>query len=191
MAREILKKFLGCLELAAYLVVIISVFQPYVSVDLGESKIFSYYTQSANYIGTFGTNGVIVLIFSIISALFVAINTFARNVVENLKNDNKNSAKTIDVLAELIPFIFTFVSFILIIINAKDTAAEVKEVNYFFNIAGLGIGYYLLLVGIIIAFVVRILYIIFGKNYLRFSNKPVAEPVAEQTADVNVQVIKY
>jgi len=190
MANEMLRKFAGIIELLAYLLVIISVFLPYVSVDLGNNRYFGSLSESANYINTYATSGVCVLIFCIISTIFVAVNTFTRNVIENLKNDNKNSAKTIDVMAELIPFIFTFISFILIIVNANEASTDVEKANLFLNIVNLGIGFYLLLIGIIVALAVRILYIIFGKGYIKFSNEPKVEEV-EQTADVNVQIVKY
>jgi len=205
--KQILKKYGGYIELGAYLIAFISTLLPFwVLADEDDiekeiEKSFSKYMkrrtmfgvrvekESGSYLGEPFSSGVAVLIFVIISAIIVAVNTFARNVIENLKNNNKNMEKAIDAAVELVPLLFTFISFILACCSAGS-----KEV---FGSIGInrGVGVYLLIIALIIALAVRIAYVLMVKEYIElfkkpeFENKEVKAEQAEQTnEEVKVEV---
>jgi len=158
--KPILKKFGGFIELGAYLLAFISVFLPFFTVkqDIGKDmeELLSRYSKnvetskSFSYIKTYTSAGWL-LAFVIISALIVAVNTFARKVVENFENDNKSNAKIIDVIIEAVPLLLIFVSLILLIISAADVSSGDEVISLMYkNVKVMyGIGFYLLLLAII------------------------------------------
>lgn len=117
----------------------------------------------------------LLLVFVIISAIIVAVNTFARKAIENFENNNKSNAKIIDVIIEAVPLLLTFVSLILFIIAAADVSSGKDVVGQAFRNVKVvyAVGFYFLLLAIIVAFVVRIAYILVVKEYINLSNKPV------------------
>jgi len=195
--KQLLKKYGAYVELGAYLIAFISTFLPF-WVLADEEDIYTKFNkrktlfgfkvqkESGSYLGEPFSSGVAVLIFVIISAIVVVVNTFARNVIENLKNNNKNIEKAIDISVELIPLLFTFISFILACCSAGS-----KEV-YGNILINRGVGVYLLIIALIVALAVRIAYILLVKEYIVLSNKPVVENKevnAEQTnGEVKVEV---
>jgi len=189
--KQILKKYSVYVELVAYFLAFISVFLPFKKVEKKISN-FNFYkrtdviglyreantqkfdpvSEKASYI-KFGS-GVCVLIFTILSAAVVAFNTFARNVVENIKNKNKKNAKIIDIIIEVIPLGFTYISLLLTLISTGD-----GDLGKFANANGssikLAIGFVFLFLAIIIAIVIRTAYLIIVKEYIILINKPIDE----------------
>jgi len=191
--QDIVKKNGNYIELGAYLLAFISVFLPFMTVDSdvfeedhysGDRqlvwKIYREAMHDPKYMDenhpmitrsyTTLKSGVCVLIFVLISALFVAVNTFAKTAVENFKNDNKTNAKTIETIIDLVPFIFTSFSFLLTIISALSVFDKFIKVN---------VGFFFLLISLIVALVVRAIYLVKIKEYLEYLKnlkKPVENP---------------
>ena len=189
--KQILKKYSAYIELAAYLLAFISVFLPFKKVEKKKSN-FNFYKRK-DVIGLYGEadtekfdpvsgnasyikfgSGVCVLIFTVLSAAIVAFNTFARNVVEKIKNNNKNNAKIIDIIIEVIPLGLTYISLLLTFISIGD-----GDLGKLANASGLSIklavGFVFLLLAILIAIVVRTAYLVIVKEYINLINKPVVE----------------
>jgi len=208
--KPVLIKYGAYIELAAYILAFVSIFLPFKNIqknksilnlfkrkdifdlmddvsDVGDELLKFNDSGNASYIKY--SSGICVLIFTIISAGVVALNTFARNIVENLKNNNKEKAKIIDIIVELIPLVFTFISFILTLISTGNGTfglyirSEKGKVT-------LKVGFYLLLIAIIVALAVRIIYIIVVKEIIKtinkkpeFENREVKAEQTEQTAN--------
>jgi len=206
--KPILVKYGAYIELAAYLIAFIAILIPFKKVGKEEKKSLKYYKRKDMY-GSYDdfidftneakkyndsgnasyvkfTSGVFVLIFTLLSAAVVALNTFAKSVVENLKNNNKDKAKIIDITVEVIPLALTLLSFLLTLISTGDG----KFGDYIKEEGGkitLQFGFYLLLLAILVALAVRIAYLIIVKEYNKLiSNKPIVqnrEVKTEQTAN--------
>jgi len=166
--RQILKKYGGYVELVAYLVAIISVFLPFIIMGISDSS----FNESVSFVGI-STSGIVVLILIVISAVVVAINTFAKKIIDNLKNNKKNNAKIIDIIVETIPFVFTLISIIIALITKNHFLNK-----YFIYRNVSGVGSYLLFFAMIIAVVVRAIYLIIVKKC--FDSKEVKTGQTEQ-----------
>jgi len=183
--RQIIIKYGTYIELVAYLLALISIFLPFKSVS--EVKETSYgkrddtvikeiykeinhelakYNKSGNASFINFTTGVIVLIFIIISAVIVAINSFAYNAIEKLKE--KVNFKFFGIIIELIPLTLTIFSVILTLIGTDNNDEIVK-----LNIARikLAYGFFLLLIALIVAIALRIVYILLIKEGVKLNNK--------------------
>lgn len=112
------------------------------------------------------------------SAAVVAVNTFAKNVVDNLKENSKDKAKIIDIAVDVIPLALTFLSFLLTLISTGNgiLGSYIKEEG---GKITLQVGFYFLLLDILVILAVRIAYLIMIKEYNKLisslSNKPIAQ----------------
>jgi len=171
--RQILIKYGTYIELVAYLLALISIFLPFKSVSVVKEKSFGKrndITVNENYIkldqelskydkagkASFinFTYGVFVLIFILISAVIVALNTFAYNCIEKLKE--KINFKFLGIIIELVPLTLTIFSFILTLIGTINNDI-ISELNI--GKIKLAIGFFLLSIALIIAITIRIIYI--------------------------------
>jgi len=206
--KPILVKYGAYIELAAYFISFIALLIPFKNIGKEKEKSLDLfkrkdadgewnnmmevinegrkYNDSGNASYIKFTSGVFVLIFTLLSAAVVALNTFAKSVVENLKNNNKDKAKIIDITVEVIPLALTLLSFLLTLISTGDG----KFGDYIKEEGGkitLQFGFYLLLLAILVALAVRIAYLIIVKEYNKLiSNKPIVqnrEVKTEQTAN--------
>jgi len=192
--KQVLKKYGAYIELAAYFIAFISVFLPFKkivkeerSMDLYKRKdmfgelsnianeALKYDEKSGNASYIKFTSGVFVLIFTLLSAAVVAVNNFAKNVIENIKNNNKDKANIIEIAFEVIPLAFTFLSFLLTLISTGNGTfgrymeEEGRKIK-------LQVGFYFLLLAILVVLAVRSAYLIMIKEYNKLlSNKPIAE----------------
>jgi len=113
-----------------------------------------------------------------VSAAVVAVNTFAKNVVDNLKENSKDKAKIIDIAVDVIPLALTFLSFLLTLISTGNgiLGSYIKEEG---GKITLQVGFYFLLLDILVILAVRIAYLIMIKEYNKLisslSNKPIAQ----------------
>jgi len=107
-------------------------------------------------------SGVAVLIFIIISTIFVATSKFAKKFVESLKKGG--NAKTVDTIIESIPFLLTLTSLILTIVSGTSVSCRIID---------LAIGFILLIIALSIALLNRLIYIIVDKNLLKSNNKEI------------------
>jgi len=163
--RQILKQYGSFIELGALLLAFISVLIPFISIShkviednfFNETDIYAVgemiqkdKVSNVNLSYVKFKSGKWVLFFVIVSALFVSLNTFAKNVVENLKNNNKNYAKTIDAVVELVPLIFIAISFLLTVISGFTLPSKYRSLT---------VGYYLLLLSLIVILAVRVYYL--------------------------------
>jgi len=193
--KQVLKKYGAYIELAAYFIAFISVFLPFKkivkeerSMDLYKRKdmfgelsnianeALKYDEKSGNASYIKFTSGVFVLIFTLLSAAVVAVNNFAKNVIENIKNNNKDKANIIEIAFEVIPLAFTFLSFLLTLISTGNgTFGRYMEEEENRKIK-LQVGFYFLLLAILVVLAVRSAYLIMIKEYNKLlSNKPIAE----------------
>jgi len=117
------------------------------------------------------SSGICVLIFVLFSVIIVGVNTFAKNAVENFKNENKSNAKTIETIIDLVPFVFTFFSFLLTLITAFSIFDKFIKVN---------VGFVFLLIALIVALAVRGIYLFMIKDYLKYIKKPTTETPEQQ-----------
>jgi len=214
--KPVLIKYGAYIELAAYVLAFVSVFLPFKNIQKNKNLIdLDLFRRSASLMDMMDevsevtdellkfndsgnasyikySSGICVLIFTIISALVVAINTFVRNIVENIKNNNKSKAKIIDLVVELIPLLFTFISFLLVLISSSSGTFGLYIKSQKGKVT-LKVGFYLLLVAVIVALAVRILYVIVVKEILKGINKkPVTENrevKAEQTKETANEVV--
>jgi len=166
--RQILKKYGGYVELAAYLLAIISAFLPFIIQGMSDSS----FNESISFV-SISSSGIVVLILIIISATVVAINTFAPKIIDNLKNKNKNNAKIIDIIVETVPLVFTLISIIITFFTNNHFLNQ-----YFIYRNVCGIGAYLIFLAMIIAVIIRVTYLIMVKKF--FSNKEVKIGQTEQ-----------
>ncbi|OUM58999.1 hypothetical protein PIROE2DRAFT_64051 [Piromyces sp. E2] len=172
-----IKQYGGYIEIGAYILAAISVCLPFLSAQTFMG------TYSASYIHD--SKGVCILIFSILSAVIVGINTFGKTAVENFKNDNKSNAKIIQIFIEVIPLVFTFISLILFLVTAMDLS-NIPEM--YRDIISYAVGFYFLLVALVLAIVLRILQIISNKVFSSDNKEatPATQPAANESVTVQV-----
>jgi len=96
------------------------------------------------------------------------MNNFANNVIENLKNNNKEKANIIDIAVEVIPL--AFLSFLLTLISTGNgifgryMEEEGRKIK-------LQACFYFLLLAILVVHAVRIAYLIMIKEFNKLLNK--------------------
>jgi len=188
--KPFIKKYGIYIELVAYLVTFISVFLPFkhlvdnknnydyadifikrsdyagiVSDAASDAQKFNNKSLSASYI-KFG-NGVCVLIFTILAAIIVSVNTFSRSVIDNFKDNFVDRAKTIDVAVEVIPLVLSAFSFLLLLISTGDGAlGKYLSVDNDKKIK-MSVGFYFLLLALLVAIAIRVAYIILVKEFVK------------------------
>jgi len=133
-------------------------------IKTGSLKNALYPTLTRSYIKF--RSGIVVLIFIIISAIFVAATKFAKKFVESLKN-NEN-AKTVNTILESVPFLLTLTSLILTIVSGTSVSCRIID---------LATGFILLIVALSIALLSRVIYIVVDKNLLKSNNGESTEQV--------------
>jgi len=194
--KQILIKYGIYIELAAYLLALISIFLPFKCVvkersygkrndvdviEMDDSVIkeiyseidreLSKYNKSGNASFINFTSGVFVFIFIFISAVIVAINTFTENIIIKIKE--KINFKFFDIVIELVPLALTIISFILTLIGT-DNYDKIIELNI--GRIKLATGFFLLLIAIIVAIAVRVAYLLLVKDIINICRKTKYEP---------------
>ena len=146
------------IELLAYILAIISVFLPFLQGTLDNWH--SVQIRGTLYRDTISISyirykpGICIFIFTIISIILVLLALFARGLNRKLRNKFVGKTNIIDAIIELLPLHFTLNSLILSFISASDVDGIRPAGN-----VSIGAGYYLLLIALIIAAIVRIIYL--------------------------------
>jgi len=156
-------------ELLAYVLAFISVFLPFLHGTLDnwhEVKMLgNVYRDAISVSYIHYKPGVCVFIFTIISALLVLLALFAGGFIRKLQN--RSNGNIIDAIVELLPLHFTLNSIVLSFISVSD----IDGIRPAGNIS-IGAGYYLLLLALLVAAVIRIVYLFMKYGGSNCSSEP-------------------
>ena len=141
--KDITKKYGNFIELGAFVLLFISVFLPFVTVSLYG------YSISGSIIKD--TLGVFILIFAILGAGYVAIDSFAKDVFKGVREGNKNAGLILD----LIPLGLAGLSLLFDIIKGAQTSTAYSYLN---------VGFYFILIATVVIILTRIIKCFFSKN---------------------------
>jgi len=186
---EIFRKCSTYIEIVAYLVALGTFFLPFKNIsqiveksygkrnsvldlynkEQASTEIEKYNMETGNLLFIQYWLGVIVLVLTVISTIVVAINKFAEKIIEKLKNKFSNEIIA-DIVVEVVPLIFSIISITLTFLSIGNGA--LTEVAKVYNAQiKMSIGFYLLIIALILAVVVRIVYIVLFKMFNTFSHK--------------------
>jgi len=184
------KKTVKNIELVAYFLALSSYFFPFKHISLiveksygkrnsildlynkeqASTEIEKYNMKTGNLLFIQYWLGVFVLGLVLLSAIVVILNSFVKSVVERLKNKFQNENK-VALIVELIPLVFTIISITLTFLSMGNGA--LTEVAKVYNAEiNMSFGFFLLITALILALIVRIVYIIISKDDIISSNKP-------------------
>jgi len=187
---EIFRKSSIYVEILAYLVVLGSFFLPFKNIseivdqsygkrnsvldlynkEQATTEIEKYDMETGNLLFIKYWLGDVVLGLTVLSTIVVVLNKFFENIVERLKNKFSNEIIA-DIVVEIIPLIFSIISITLTLLSIRNGELTRLARDVYHAQIKMCIGFYTIIIALILAVVVRIVYIILFKMFNTYSHK--------------------